>query len=155
LPRTTRTATATAAGATATRSVTERASCPLLRAGAGGPCGALGPLRSASTGPATPDRQERWRSGGSKRGGRLAWVCSGAASSTARGRGRADEEEGGRRKRGRGRRTQGDALTRQQNFQRLLQVRQVTNVVIGSSEASSASGSTWSWYPPAPCTSHR
>ncbi|CAK0819222.1 unnamed protein product, partial [Prorocentrum cordatum] len=86
---------------------------------------------------------------------KLAWVCSGAASSTARGRGRADEEEGGRRKRGRGRRTQGDALTRQQNFQRLLQVRQVTNVVIGSSEASSASGSTWSWYPPAPCTSHR
>ncbi|CAK0819215.1 unnamed protein product, partial [Prorocentrum cordatum] len=66
-----------------------------------------------------------------------------------------EEEEGGRRKRGRGRRTQGDALTRQQNFQRLLQVRQVTNVVIGSSEASSASGSTWSWYPPAPCTSHR
>ncbi|CAK0819214.1 unnamed protein product, partial [Prorocentrum cordatum] len=65
------------------------------------------------------------------------------------------EQEGGRRKRGRGRRTQGDALTRQQNFQRLLQVRQVTNVVIGSSEASSASGSTWSWYPPAPCTSHR
>ncbi|CAK0819212.1 unnamed protein product, partial [Prorocentrum cordatum] len=64
-------------------------------------------------------------------------------------------EQGGRRKRGRGRRTQGDALTRQQNFQRLLQVRQVTNVVIGSSEASSASGSTWSWYPPAPCTSHR
>ncbi|CAK0819221.1 unnamed protein product, partial [Prorocentrum cordatum] len=72
-----------------------------------------------------------------------------------KGGGGGEEEEGGRRKRGRGRRTQGDALTRQQNFQRLLQVRQVTNVVIGSSEASSASGSTWSWYPPAPCTSHR